>query len=534
MKLNIIKICLVFLFIACVSDAFTLEKDEKLVIKAIKSGNITFLKDFLTDRSDVDCSFSNGKSGLYYAIKYDRLEICNLLLTKGADPDLVVGKHSTLIWAIKFDRRRMVRLIIEYGAGVNQADKKGDTPLIYAAKINNSRICKILIDRGANPLRLNNKGKVASDYSIYWELPELKDYLILIEKQYKLMDTVPSFQDGPYIYWENEKQIVLNYYERIHKANLTRIIEKTIQVGNKDTIVNGIRWDTNSYHIKHNYRPMAYELDTEEKIFAIGDIHGRYNALINLLQNHNVINADLNWNFAKGHLVLLGDVFDRGNKVTELLWFFHELQIEAQNSGGNVHLLLGNHEVMALTGDHRYISAKYDFFNRFTYTNYYQLFGKNTVLGRWLRNQNTIVQINDYLFMHAGISPQFEAKNYTYPAINLELQIYLNSDKPLQEGSMVDIILGSYGPLWYRGYMYSEDRVSRVPQEFINYYLKSRGLKRMILGHNEQSRISTSYEGKIVSVDVRINEDGSSAQGLLIIGNKLYRCSADGKKEQLE
>ncbi|MCP4551752.1 MAG: hypothetical protein GY834_06870 [Bacteroidetes bacterium] len=534
MKLNFIKIWIVLLLIACIGNAYGLDKDEKLVIKAIKSGNVALLKNFLIDRSDVDCAFSNGKSGLYYAIKYNETKICNLLLANGADPDLIVGEHSTLIWAVKYDRRRMIRLLIEYGASVNHANKKGNTPLIYAAKHNNLRVCKLLIDRGADPLRLNNKNKVASDYSIYWELPEIKDYLILVEKQYKLLDTVSSLQDGPYIYWENNEQIVLNYYERIQKENLTRIIEKTIQVGNKDTVVKGIRWDTNSYHIKHNYQPMAYKLNTGEKIFAIGDLHGRYNALIKLLLNHEVINIDLNWNFGKGHLLLLGDVFDRGNMVTELLWFLHELQIEAQNSGGNVHLLLGNHEVMALTGDHRYINSKYDFFNRFTYTNYFQLLEKNTVFGKWLRNQNAIVQINDYLFMHAGISPQFEAKNYTYPSINLELQKFLNSNEQLQKGSMTDVILSSYGPLWFRGYMYSENRISQVPQEFVNNYLKSHGLKRMILGHNEQSAISTSYNGKVVSVDVRINEDGSSAQGLLIIGNKLYRCSADGKKERLE
>ncbi len=60
-----------------------------------------------------------------------------------------------------------------------------------------------------------------------------------MEKQCKNQDSIPSMQDGPYIYWETDDQIVMTYYERNQEKNLTRLIEKTIETGKTDTIVEG-------------------------------------------------------------------------------------------------------------------------------------------------------------------------------------------------------------------------------------------------------------------------------------------------------
>jgi len=80
----------------------------------------------------------------------------------------------------------------------------------------------------------------------------------------------------------------------------------------------------------------------------------------------------------------------------------------------------------------------------------------------------------------------------------------------------------------------SRQKFAEVTQQFIDDYLNSKGLKRMILGHNEQLTINASFGGKIISADVAIDESGKSAQGLLISGDKLYRCLADGTKQEVE
>lgn len=55
----------------------------------------------------------------------------------------------------------------------------------------------------------------------------------------------------------------------------------------------------------------------------------------------------------------------------------------------------------------------------------------------------------------------------------------------------------------------------------------------MSLGHNEQRTITTSYNGKVISIDVAIDESGRSAQGLLISADEIFKCSSDGLKERI-
>jgi len=182
---GILKILVIIVFIAWSIPVLGLDKDEKSAVMAIKTGDIELLKAYLEKHPDSDCKFSNGKTGLYYAIVYDEIKISEFLLKRGADPNLTVGDFSTLNWAIRYDRGRIARLLIEYGAEVNKPDIKNNTPLIYAAELNNVEICKILIDRGADPLHENKNKKRASDYAInYNESPAYK-YLLSMEKQYK-------------------------------------------------------------------------------------------------------------------------------------------------------------------------------------------------------------------------------------------------------------------------------------------------------------------------------------------------------------
>jgi hypothetical protein len=502
-------------------------RDEKSPIKYIKKGDFESLRSYLEEH-----------------------------------PEYNMDSNATLKWAIKYNRARIARLLIEYGADVNWPDEKHNTPLFYAAELNSLELCKILIDRGADPLHANLKGRRASDFAAHDSHSKTFGYLLFMEEEAKHLDSLPFMYDGPYIFLESESRLVLTYFEHLPETKLTRLYEKTLDLGDHDTIIKGLGRDKNTYHIPREYLPDSDSLETSGKIFVLGDIHGRYDALINLLINNRVIDRELNWIFEEGQLVLLGDVFDRGANVTEVLWYLHELQIQSRKAGGNVHLLLGNHEVMAMTGVDRYINSKYRHFTQYTQTYYSTLFEKNTVLGRWLRSRNVIVRINDYLFLHAGISPEFAAYDLDYSEVNSRVRQYLNSDDDIEEGSPEDIILGRFGPQWYRGYFnvnvnvndsdnyngngnesYNDndnDKISGhnnypgVTQEFVDGYLLSKGLKRMILGHNEQAAITLSFDGKVISCDVAIDKSGTSAQGLLISGGDLFRCYSDGRRERIE
>src|SRR4249920_2247602 len=63
------------------------------------------------------------------------------------------------------------------------------------------------------------------------------------------------------------------------------------------------------------------------------------------------------WRGGASHLVSLGDLIDRGPGSRQVLDLLMRLEQEAQKAGGAVHVLLGNHEVMNLVGDLRYVPA---------------------------------------------------------------------------------------------------------------------------------------------------------------------------------
>ena len=152
--------------------------------------------------------------------------------------------------------------------------------------------------------------------------------------------------------------------------------------------------------------PGPAEFSDVNRLIAVGDVHGEYEALCDLLVGSGVIDAELDWTWGDGHLVVCGDVFDRGDRVTESLWLIQQLERQAARHGGRVHLLLGNHEIMVLQGDLRYVHENYlDVVSRELKTPYPELFGPETELGRWLRTKPVLVKIDDLLFVHAGVGP---------------------------------------------------------------------------------------------------------------------------------
>lgn len=74
-----------------------------------------------------------------------------------------------------------------------------------------------------------------------------------------------------------------------------------------------------------------------KRLFAIGDIHGYFDSLKELVENKIQLQKN-------DKLILLGDYIDRGDKSKEVVDFIMELQ----EKGFDVVPLIGNHEVMLL------------------------------------------------------------------------------------------------------------------------------------------------------------------------------------------
>jgi hypothetical protein len=87
-------------------------------------------------------------------------------------------------------------------------------------------------------------------------------------------------------------------------------------------------------------RPIQTEFGNVDTIFAVGDVHGEYDALTELLRNAGLIGDDGRWTGGRSYVVLLGDLLDRGPDVVKTLWFLFGLERDVARRGGRVQVLL--------------------------------------------------------------------------------------------------------------------------------------------------------------------------------------------------
>lgn len=90
---------------------------------------------------------------------------------------------------------------------------------------------------------------------------------------------------------------------------------------------------------------------------AIGDLHGDLDQALKALHLVGAADPTGKWIGGRDTLVQTGDLIDRGPDSLAVLSLLERLQAEAAAAGGQVLLLLGNHELMNLSGDFRYVAA---------------------------------------------------------------------------------------------------------------------------------------------------------------------------------
>jgi len=136
-----------------------------------------------------------------------------------------------------------------------------------------------------------------------------------------------------------------------------------------------------TFKICKSHQIPPYNYDAVDRIFCISDVEGDFNYFQKMLVVHGIMDERYNWTYGNGHLVVLGDIFDRDDFVTEVLWLMYKLDQEASSSGGVFHIILGNHESMCLSGDDIYIHKKYRRFAEDIGYKYKELYSNKTVLG---------------------------------------------------------------------------------------------------------------------------------------------------------
>lgn len=176
---------------------------------------------------------------------------------------------------------------------------------------------------------------------------------------------------------------------------------------------------------------------------AVGDVHGAFDEMVSILQESELVDEELRWIGGSTHLVMLGDIADRGPRPRDCYDLVIRLQEEADTAGGRLHFLLGNHEIMNLVGDLRYVADE-DFASyagkedeaernreirrqkRYAISNNrdprqggarirnsfpdgyfarHHAFSPTGIYGQWLLDQQILIEINDIVYIHGGLPP---------------------------------------------------------------------------------------------------------------------------------
>jgi hypothetical protein len=323
---------------------------------------------------------------------------------------------------------------------------------------------------------------------------------------------------------------------RSHKIKLESELETpfNFRFGGKKQGMHQVRIRTGFELNNTNYKKV-------DSVYIIGDVHGRYDQLINLLSASKIIDENLNWIAGKAHIVFLGDLFDRGDDVTKVLWFIHELEEKAAKAGGKSHLVLGNHEIMTMTKDLRYLSRKENSIAIAHGLSYDVLFHPlNSYLGAWLRSKVSLLKIDQMVMAHGGILDigpisleEFNNKAHYF----MQEPMYLDMMKddpdstrydPIHWYEMRSFFYHRESPYWYRGYV-NYDTLG--PQ--LNAMLKKHNSKFHVVAHTPLETITQKYEGKLLTTDL----NDAATQLLLMVRQrnkyKRFKIDSEGIKSEL-
>ena len=301
------------------------------------------------------------------------------------------------------------------------------------------------------------------------------------------------------------------------------------------------------------------DADEAERIVVVGDVHGAHAPLALLLSAAGLIDAEGHWSGGEATLVQLGDLIDRGPSDRDVLELMMSLEREAEKDGGRVVVLLGNHELMNLIGDWRYVSSAgiASFGGRPQRREALAPKGK---YGKWLRERPAVELIDGTLFVHGGLIE--EVTKLGLRGIRMRVREEISRlDKArarairshgLSVNADFDGLLGlklpelahygnwlianAEGPFWYRGYQNWDDAEleKRLPG-----ILAAVGAKRVVVGHSVQlpAAIRLRADARAILVDTGMLGapiyPGGAPLALEIRGERLTSIALDGTRTVL-
>jgi hypothetical protein len=289
-----------------------------------------------------------------------------------------------------------------------------------------------------------------------------------------------------------------------------------------------------------------------QRIVAVGDLHGDYQAWLDIARGAGLVDARGHWAGGRTTLVQMGDVVDRGDGSLQIIHSLQQLQKEASRAGGKVVTLVGNHEAMNLLGDYRYTTAgEYAAFadagsaarrdkvyelNRAAIEASYRAkdpaltadqvraawiretplgwvehkiaWSPAGELGKWAERNPAVARIDGTLFVHGGLSAEYA--KLPIAEINRRVAAAMAAADD-SRGSILDDPLG---PLWYRGLTGPDKDAAAAraaaipptpnltPEQELSAVLATYDAKRLVIAHTPDLKgIQILYDGRLARID---------------------------------
>jgi hypothetical protein len=281
--------------------------------------------------------------------------------------------------------------------------------------------------------------------------------------------------------------------------------------------------------------------DHVARVAVFGDLHGDYAKFHDMLSEAGLIDGRDNWSGGATHLVQVGDVPDRAPDTRRIVDLLMRLEPQARRAGGYVHALIGDHESMNMEGDLRYTTAgefaafadrdsprirdryyvlvvaalkahppadgvpvfdaayraKFDADHPLGWVEHQAAWSTQGVYGRWVLTHDTLIRIDDTLYLHGGLGPEYAG--FDVDVMNKAVVAALRH-QPEKPGGPHDILWNEQGPLWYRGLAKNPEASEDANVAAI---LAHDHVRHIVIGHTKQyTMINSRFDGAVILTDV--------------------------------
>ena len=341
-------------------------------------------------------------------------------------------------------------------------------------------------------------------------------------------DNVSGITDGPYLFYRDGKIVVKSVKQVAGNYSADSM---SFPISAKSKIILNVHLDNHpdwdfTVKLKQHNLYSGCEFKQASKVLVLSDIEGEFEPFRKLLLAAKVIDSHYKWTFGTGRLIIAGDLFDRGKQVCQFLWLLYKLEDEAREKSGHVNVILGNHDIMNLDGDFRYVRPEYYYNAKLMNEPYSYLYASDSELGIWLRSKNIIEKIGGLLVLHGGISPDILSKQMGMVKINIDTRPFFDVRRQNIPDNLRDFF-NEKALFWYRGYFLDP----KASQNLIDSTLSFYRCKKIIVGHDIIDHVAAFYKNKVIGVDV--DEHEGVHEALLIYKNSYYRIDDHGNKQLL-